>query len=270
MGALAEQPIIAAAAVAKYQHGKPASITDQLAVETPIAFVYNCEAYAVMMASPGDLTDFATGFSIAEGIVESAGEILAVDETIKGAGISLGIEIPPARAALLTDRTRNMAGRSGCGLCGIAEIEQALRPLSRLPNTAPVTAQAINAALVALPARQTSNQQTGAVHAAGFASASGELLIVREDVGRHNALDKLIGAVTRAGLAPVSGMVIITSRCSMEMVQKTATFGCPILVAVSAPTSLAVQIAGDCNLTVVAFARAGGFNLYTHPERVVS
>ncbi len=257
------------APVLRLRQGVSDSFKDQLAVETPIAFVYNCEPYAVMMASPGDLQDFALGFSIAEGIVANAQEIIALDQTPKDAGFSLGIEIPSHRAAPLIERARNIAGRTGCGICGIAEMQQVMRALPDLPNSTPIRAFAIDAAIKALPTHQTLNTQTGAVHAAGFASADGELLLVREDVGRHNALDKLIGAIIRAGLSPADGMVVITSRCSMEMVQKTVTLGCPVLVAVSAPTSLAVQIAQDHGLTIAAFARGDGFNLYTHQQRIV-
>lgn len=264
MALKSEYPATATASVIRNN----GAVSDQLAVETPIAFVYNCEAYTVMMASPGDLVDFAYGFSIAEGIVQNAGEILAVDITDKGAGISLGIEIPPASAALLQERTRNMAGRTGCGLCGIAEIEQVLRPLPHLPQTQSIMGAAINKAITALPAQQKLNRLTGAIHAAAFASADGQLLLVREDVGRHNALDKLCGAIHRTGLAPAAGMVLITSRCSMEMVQKTVTLGCPVLVAVSAPTALAIEIAQEHGLTVAAFARGNGFNLYSHAERI--
>ncbi len=269
MGKLSEQSAFTGAPVARLHHGASSSFADQLAVETPIAFVYNCEPYAVMMASPRDLEDFAYGFSIAEGIVQNAGEIMAVDQTPKGAGISLGIEIPPDRAGLLLERSRNLAGRTGCGICGITDLEQVMRTLPHLPGSPPVRASAVDKAVTALPAHQTFNKQTGAVHAAGYANSDGELLLVREDVGRHNALDKLIGAIICAGLSPVDGMVVITSRCSMEMAQKTITLGCPVLVAVSAPTSLAVQIAKDCGLTVAAFARGDGFNLYTHPERII-
>ncbi len=269
MGKLNELSAFTGASVARLHHGASSNFADQLAVETPIAFVYNCEPYAVMMASPSDLEDFAYGFSISEGIAANAHEILAVDQTPKGAGISLGIEIPPDRAARLGERARNIAGRTGCGICGITDLEQVMRALPQLPHSAPVRASAIDAAIAALPAHQTFNKQTGAVHAAGFATADGELLLVREDVGRHNALDKLIGAIIRAGLTPADGMVVITSRCSMEMVQKTITLGCPVLVAVSAPTSLAVQIAQDHGLTIAAFARGDGFNLYTHHERIV-
>lgn len=264
-----EYPALAQTRVARREHGVNRAFADQLAVETPIAFVYNCEPYAVMMASPCDLEDFAYGFSISEGIIDRPTEILTIDQTPKEAGVSLGIEIPPGRAAPLIERARNMAGRTGCGICGIAEMEQVMRALPVLTASAPIKVSAIDRAMMALPGRQTVNRQTGAVHAAGFANAEGELLLVREDVGRHNALDKLIGALARAGISPIDGMVLITSRCSMEMAQKTILLGCPVLAAVSAPTSLAVQIADDHGLTIAAFARGDGFNLYTHPERII-
>jgi FdhD protein len=258
----------AEAMVARVAGGVRASAADRIAVEMPIAFVYNGESYTVMMASPGDLEDFAIGFSVAEGIVAAAGEIGPVGAEIQGPGLSLSIAIPEARAAALAGRRRNVAGRTGCGLCGLAEIGAVLRPLARLPRTAPIAAAAIDRAIAGLPAHQVLNRETGAIHAAGFATREGELLAVREDVGRHNALDKLIGAVLRRGLAPADGIVVTTSRCSMEMVQKTASFGCPVLATVSAPTSLAIELAEDCGMTVAAFARGAGFNLYTHPERI--
>ncbi len=269
MDRLSEQPATAETSVTRLRRGVNRAFADQLAVETPIAFIYNCEPYAVMMASPQDLEDFACGFSISEGIVQNAREIIAIDQTPKGAGISLGIEIPPERAALLIERTRSISGRTGCGICGISDLEQVMRALPSLPHGAPLRASAINAAIAALPAHQAFNKLTGAVHAAGFANANGDLLLVREDVGRHNALDKLIGAIISKGLSPADGMVVITSRCSMEMAQKTIILGCPVLVAVSAPTSLAVQIAQDCGLSIAAFARGDGFNLYTHHERII-
>jgi FdhD protein len=248
--------------------GKSGTALDSIAVETPIAFVYNGEAHAVMMATPRDLEDFAYGFSIAEGIVDRVADIGGVTLEINGPGIGLSIEISRGHAALLVSRKRNIAGRTGCGLCGISEIEQVLRPLPDLPDGALFSRAAIDRAVRDLPERQEINRQTGAVHAAGFADRDGELLFVREDVGRHNALDKLIGAVLRAGLNPADGFVVVTSRCSMEMVQKTACFGASLLVTVSAPTSLAIELAEKCNMAVAAFARGAGFNLYTHPERI--
>lgn len=241
---------------------------DQVAVEAPVAFVYNCRSHAVMMATPGDLEDFAYGFSIAEGVVADAGEVLAVRIQPKAGGMSLAIEIPAARASALSRRSRNLEGRTGCGLCGIAEIDQALRPLPVLLSGERIASRSIQRALAALPNAQTLNRQTGAIHAAAFADPDGVLLCVREDVGRHNALDKVIGAAARAGLDPAAGFMVVTSRCSMEMVQKTVTFGCPVLVSISAPTSLAIELADRSNLTVAAFARGDRFSLYAHSERI--
>jgi FdhD protein len=221
-----------------------------------------------MMATPADLEDFAVGFSLAEGIVDDADEIedLAIGES--GKGLRIAIAIPPAWAARLESQQRNLSGRTGCGLCGVTSIEQALRPLPAVAATPRFDASAIRAALAALPAEQRINRETGAVHAAAFADRSGKLLAVREDVGRHNALDKLIGALARARLAPSDGFLVITSRCSMEMVQKAATAGFPMLVAISAPTSLAIELAEGSGLTLVAFARADHFNVYAHGERL--
>ena len=268
MSKLLDHPATTDTAIARVGVARVAA-EDRVAVEEPIALRYNCESHAVMMATPRDLVDFAYGFTLSEGIVASAQEIVSATPASKGVGISLSILIPEARAQALKGRKRNLEGRTGCGLCGVAEIEQAIRPLPALPDSGVISAAAINRAVSALPGAQTLNRQTGALHAAAFADQDGKLLLVREDVGRHNALDKLIGAMARQGLDPVSGFVLVTSRCSMEMVQKTVTVGCPILVAVSAPTSLAIDLAQQCNLTIAAFARGDRFNLYSHPERIV-
>ncbi len=249
--------------------GKTGNALDAVAVEIPVAFLYNGDSHAVMMASPNDLVDFAYGFSIAEGIVDRMADVGSVSTEAKGAGASIAIEISAGHAAVLSERKRNVAGRTGCGLCGISEMDQVLRPLPNLPATLPIASSAIDRAMRELPDHQDINKDTGAVHAAGFADRDGKLLLVREDVGRHNALDKLIGAVLRAGLNPEDGFVAVTSRCSMEMVQKTVSFGSPLLVAVSAPTSLAIELAEKHNLTVAAFARGAGFNLYAHSERII-
>ncbi len=241
---------------------------DRLAVETPVALRYNGEAHVVMMASPADLVDFAYGFSLAEGVVAHGGEIAGVTARPEGPGIRLAVTIPAERADALAVRGRNLTGRTGCGLCGVAEIEAALRPLPAVADAPPVTVAAVDRAVAALPAWQAQHKLAGALHAAAFADRSGDLVAVREDVGRHNALDKLIGALARAGVDPAAGFVVVTSRCSMEMVQKTATFGCPVLVAVSAPTALAVELAEAAGLTVCAFARGQGCNVYSRAERV--
>lgn len=269
MGIVLDRPASAPAAVSRIAGRQRNASDDEVAVEAPIAFLYNCQSHVVMMASPRDLEDFAYGFSLAEGVVGTAAEIASVKLAPKGPGMTVSIDIPEARAKALGSRKRNLEGRTGCGLCGIAEIEQALRPLPVLADSPAIPSEAIATALATLPNGQLLNRHTGAMHAAAFANRDGTLLCVREDVGRHNALDKLIGAVTRAGHDPRDGLVVVTSRCSMEMVQKTVTFGCPILVAVSAPTSLAIELAERSNLTVVAFARGDGFNLYAHSERIV-
>ncbi|BBK29626.1 FdhD protein [Stella humosa] len=244
-------------------------VAEAVAAEQAVALSYGEETHVVMMATPADLEDLAIGFTLAEGIVGDIGEISGVLVADLDVGMRLAIGIPPARAARLGERARNLPGRSGCGLCGIASIEAALRHLPPVPAGRPVRVAAVMAAVAALPAQQTLNRATGAVHAAAFADREGRLLAVREDVGRHNALDKLIGAAARAGLDPADGFLVLTSRCSMEMVQKAATAGFPMLVAISAPTALAIALADGCGLTLAAFARPDGFNLYAHPGRVI-
>ncbi len=253
---------------------------EEVAVETPVALLYNSISHVVMMATPADLEDFAVGFSIAEGVVAHADEIAsvvvsqAVAPTGTGgepgvvAGFRIDVTIPEDRATAVRRRHRNLSGRTGCGVCGVAEIDQVLRPLPAAPAGPAIAPAAINRAMRDLPERQQLNETTGAAHAAGFAGFDGILLAVREDVGRHNALDKLIGAVLRAGRDPAGGFVVVTSRCSMEMVQKTALFGAPLIAAVSAPTSLAIALAEGCGVALAAFARGEGFNIYAHPERI--
>ena len=257
-----------APATTRVHEGKGRALPQTVAAEMPIAISYNGKPHVVMMGTPADLEDFAVGFSLAEGIVDAVDEIedIAISEAERGMRVSLAI--PPAWAARIGDQQRNLAGRTGCGLCGVTSIEQALRDLPKLPEGPVFEAKAIAAALAALPEQQRINRETGAVHAAAFADHDGNLLAVREDVGRHNALDKLIGAVARADLAPADGFALVTSRCSMEMVQKAATAGFPMLVAISAPTSLAIELAENCGLTLVAFARGKDFNVYAHGERL--
>lgn len=244
-------------------------VTAAVAAELPVAFVYNATPFAVMMATPADLVDFARGFSLAEGIVKRPSEILSVSIHDRGRGIELAIGIPERRHRLLAARPRNLAGRSGCGLCGVASLEQALRPLPVVGGTSRITTSAVRAALAELPALQLLNQRTRSIHAAGWFDCAGTPLLLREDVGRHNALDKLIGARALAGCSGMPGFAIITSRLSVEMVQKAATVGMEILVALSAPTTLAVDLARDCGLTVAANAHGGAFTLWSHPHRIL-
>jgi formate dehydrogenase accessory protein FdhD len=236
--------------------------------ERPVAFVYNQEPYTVMMATPADLEDFALGFSLAEGIIKRVGEFGGVTRREAAAGLELDIVIPARRARALAARPRNLAGRTGCGLCGIQSLNQALRPLPvQVPDRPQVTPAAILRAVEQLPDRQPLNRQVHAVHAAAWCGLDGAIRLLREDVGRHNALDKMIGARARAGDA-APGFALITSRLSVEMVQKAATVGMAILVALSAPTTLALEQAAAAGLTLVAGARPEALQVYTHPERI--
>ena len=251
-----------------WRDGRAGAGARAIAEERAIAFTYNGGSYAVMMATPQDLDDFAYGFSLTEGIVSSRDEIERIDIVEDRLGIELRLWLNEARAAALGERRRHLAGPTGCGLCGIETLDEAMRPPRPVASTAQFRPADIMAARNALEAAQTLNRATHAVHAAAFWSPAQGLVAVREDVGRHNALDKLIGAVARADLAPADGFALVTSRCSMEMVQKAATAGFPMLVAISAPTSLAIELAENCGLTLVAFARGKDFNVYAHGERL--
>jgi FdhD protein len=246
------------------------AVTERAAEEVAASLNYNGLAYAVMMTSPADLEDFALGFSLTEGVIEHAcqlhrTEIVALDE-----GILVRMEIDSERARRVEAQRRNLAGRTACGLCGAETIEQALRQPAAVHAELQVSHAALHRAFDALSRRQTLNALTGAVHAAAWADAHGELQAVREDVGRHNALDKLIGALLRGGRRPADGFALITSRASFEMAQKAAIAGIPILAAISAPTALAVRLAEQARLTLVGFARGQRHNVYTHPRRLLA
>lgn len=243
---------------------------EQIIDEVPVGLVYAGTLFAVMLATPTDLEDFATGFSLSEGIVGSADElaITAIDELTDG--VRLRMQLPVERLAALLRRKRNLTGGSGCGRCGTDSFAETLRPLDPIRSAAGIAPDAIRRAVAALPPEQTLNRQTGAVHAAGFALPDGQLLLVREDVGRHNALDKLIGALARAGIDPACGFVVVSSRCSFEMVHKTAAVGIPLIAAISAPTSLCVGFAETVGVGVVAYVRDGRFTVYAVPSRVAT
>jgi FdhD protein len=239
-----------------------------VAEEVPVAFVYSGRAHAVMMATPADLEDFAVGFTLSEGIVGSRAEIVRVRVSPHSRGVELAIEIPAAAAERLAERSRAIAGRTGCGLCGVEAIDDAVRAPRAVTSALAVEPEALWRAGAALDARQPFNRQTHAVHGAAWAASDGELRVVREDVGRHNALDKVLGALAREGVDPSTGFLVVTSRASFELVQKAAAFGVPLLAAVSRPTGLAVRLAERCGMTLAGLLRGRTANLYTHPERV--
>jgi FdhD protein len=238
--------------------GAGGQTTRAVPLEVPIAIELNGVAYAVMMATPLDLADFITGFLLAEGLAE-AGEIEEPSfhpvEGEAGCGIVARLNLPAHRAAPLMERARRRLGDSSCGICGIESVELALRPLPRLPAAPPIASAAIRRGLAAMREAQVLGRETAATHAAALCRADGALVALREDVGRHNALDKLVGALVRSGADPASGFIAVTSRCSYELVEKTVRAGCPLLVAISAPTSLAVDRARAAGLTLGVLAR---------------
>jgi FdhD protein len=237
--------------------------------ETAVAFTYDGGTHAVMMATPKDLEDLALGFSLTEGIVASTDEITSLEVIEETAGVELRMWLSKPRAVALGNRRRHMAGPTGCGLCGIESLAEALRPAPQVPDGEAFAPSEIMDALAALAPAQELNRQTHAVHAAAFGSKGVGLVAVREDVGRHNALDKLAGALASGGVAGSGGMVLLTSRVSVEMVQKAAMIGAPMLVAVSAPTALAVRTADVAGMTLVAVARRDGFEVFTHQRRII-
>jgi FdhD protein len=236
--------------------------------ETPVALTYNRISHAVMMATPADLEDFAVGFSLAERIVGRAEEIEQMEVVERDVGIELRMWIGKDRIDALSDRHRRLAGATGCGLCGMESLEETVRPAPAVGAGLTVTPDGISDAIAAMPPGQTLNHQTRAVHAAAFWMPDRGIVALREDVGRHNALDKLAGALARAGIAGADGLVLLTSRVSVEMVQKAAIMGAAILVAVSAPTALAIRTAEAAGMTLIAVARGRDFEIFTHPGRV--
>lgn len=248
------------------------ALDEVVAEERAVALVYNGVSHAVMMATPRDLEDFARGFSITEGIVQKASEIYDVEVEPVGRGFEVQLRIANQRMAVLQERRRSLAGRTGCGLCGVESLDAALRPVAVTRGTATVSRAAVERAMAELPSHQLINKVNGATHAAGWSDMSGKLLSVREDVGRHNALDKLAGALaelerkTPGSVQP--GFVVVTSRCSYEMVQKAAAIDAAAIAAVSAPTSLAIETAEQANLALLAFVRGGRLTAYAHEERL--
>jgi FdhD protein len=236
--------------------------------ETALALTYNGGTYAVMMGTPLDLADFAIGFSLSEGIVQSPDDICSLDIVALDDGIELRMWLAQSKADRMSERRRHSAGPTGCGLCGIDSIAEAIRPAAIVEHGRSFSPQEILAAMRGIPPLQAINIETRAVHAAAFSTPARGIVALREDVGRHNALDKLAGALAQSKVPASEGMVLLTSRVSVEMVQKAAAMGAPLMVAVSAPTALAVRMADAAGITLVAIARADGFEVFTHPERI--
>jgi len=242
---------------------------DRVAEEVPVALEFNGVSHAVMMATPADLEDFAYGFAATECIVDTPSEIYDCEWSANAQGCTVQLTIAAACFARLKEKRRNLTGRTGCGLCGIESLAHAVRPLRPLLSSRCFATSAVTRALADLREHQLLLAVTGATHAAAWCSADGHVALIREDVGRHNALDKLAGALLRSSLDASSGFVIITSRASYEMVQKAATVGIALLAAVSGVTGLAVDVAQEAGLTLLGFARGTDFSIYSHPERLL-
>jgi formate dehydrogenase accessory protein FdhD len=260
--------VSAEVAIERWTRGTLARTTDQVAEEMPVALVYHDVPHVVMLATPADFEDFAIGFTLSEGLVARADEIRGVEVVRGEASTDVKVTVAWERFTQLLQRRRNLAGRTGCGLCGAETAEDAIRECERVPAGVTIAAEELHATIAQLPERQLINSRTGSVHAAAWVVPGAGIQVVREDVGRHNALDKTIGALTRAGADLASGYMVITSRASYEMVQKSATVGISLLVALSAPTAFAVRLAQRSGLTLVAFARADRHVVYAHPHRI--
>ena len=248
--------------------GGSEALEETVAEEVAVALVYNGISHAVMMATPCNLEDFGRGFTLTERIVERPSEIYDIEVEPVGRGIEVRLEIATQRMAGLQERRRSLVGRTGCGLCGVDSLDAALRTVAAVTSPHPVARRSIERAMAELPDHQKINRTNGATHAAGWASADGALVCVREDVGRHNALDKLAGALARSGGGEAGGFVVVTRRCSYEMVQKAAAIGASAIAAVSAPTSLAIETAEQAGVALVAFVREGRLTVYAHAERI--
>jgi len=256
------------ASVIRTEAGAQVQTTDEVAEEVPVALVYKNTPHVVMLATPLDLEDFALGFSLTEGIIAVPSELDTVRVLHRAEGIEVRIRIPEQRSDRLSKRERNLTGRTGCGLCGTASLRQAVRHPDPVDSAVQVSSEDVHGALEALRGHQSLNRLTGAVHAAAWVLPDQGIQTVREDVGRHNALDKLIGALLRRSADRAAGFVIVTSRASYEMVQKCAVAGIGLMAAISAPTGLAIRLADESRVTLIGFARQGVHTTYTWPQRV--
>ena len=258
--------------VRRWRDGRLEDAAELVADEVPVALVYNGISHAVMLASPRDLEDFAVGFSLGERIVRDAGDIYELEVGEAPHGIAIEIRIASGAMMRLKETRRARTGKTGCGLCGVESLDwfdaDAFATDASQDGALRFVPEALHRAMASMSARQDLHHATGAVHAAGWADRDGELLCVREDIGRHNALDKLVGALVRARLDTAAGFAVVTSRASFEMVQKAARAGFPLLAAISAPTALAVQLADRAGLSLAGFVRDGRHVLYSHPQRL--
>lgn len=267
-GGSAGRPCIEGTEALKVSAAGEARVARNVPEETPVALVYDGTTHAVMMASPIDLADFAVGFSLTEGIVRRAAEIGSLEIVEHASGIELRMWLVAEAGMAQSRRRRALVGPTACGLCGIESLESAVRQPQRVDADLVVSAADIRSAMEGLVPLQALNQMTGAVHGAAFWQPGRGVVLIREDVGRHNALDKLAGAMVREGLAAETGVAVLTSRVSVEMVQKAAALGVPVVAAVSAPTALAIRTAEAAGITLIAVARRDAFEIFTHPNRI--
>jgi FdhD protein len=251
----------------RYAHGHWIPTNDQIAEEMPLALIYNGISHAVMLGTPSDLEDFALGFSLSEGLIQQTQDLRDIEIVPTALGIELRLEIGSQAFYGFKTTRRQLAGRTGCGLCGQESLEQAIRPIPKVGNQLRITAQAIECAVSQLPDWQVLHQATGGVHAAAWADTQGNIRYLREDVGRHNALDKLLGALFKHKVDRHNGFLLLTSRASHELVYKAAYAGIELIAAVSAPTSLALKHAQQADLSLVGWVRKAGFTVYEGKER---
>jgi FdhD protein len=254
--------------VAQWEGGQSRVVSDPVASEVPVALAYNRRSHVVMMATPADLEDLGLGFSLTEGIVETRADLRATRILPRGQGLELAMTVTEPCFERLERQRRNLTGRTGCGLCGAESLQQAIRVPKPVPHALRTTHAALQRAIMELETHQPLQEETGAVHGAAWCDAGGRILALREDVGRHNALDKLIGHRAGAETEARGGFIVVSSRASYEMVYKVAAAGVELLLAVSAPTTLAIEFAQRSGMTLVGFARPGRHNIYTFPERV--
>ena len=254
--------------VAHHSEGTETHLRDALAEEIPVAMVYNGISHAVMLATPTSLEAFGLGFSLSEGILTSHSELYDIEAVEQRDGIELRMEISAQKFADLKQKRRSMTGRTGCGLCGAESLEQAVRHPGKVQSTFSIAANALHLAMSDIGRHQVLQSLTGAAHAAAWVSSAGDILFLEEDVGRHNALDKLIGRLAMRDTDFSQGLALLTSRASYEMVQKAATVGIPMLAAVSAPTALAVDMAEETGITLLGFVRKGNHVIYSNPQRL--